>query len=249
VPGKIEWRCGSPAPLRRQSGRYSSRAMPVPPEPLWERKSQGLDRWYAAGHRSRQIHSNHSHTHTHMTSHLSEKYVKLLVQMSDLEPAVVHEIYNEFRRECPNGRLNKEQFSKFYKAFHPNGHPQKYCDHVFKTYDKDASGTVDFYQFVRALNITSQQDPTTKLEFAFAFYDKDYDGKINSTEMSNLIANMYNLLGEDQTHAEQTANKIFSLSDTNHDLRITKQEFIDGCLADKFLAGLLAPPPQIMEEP
>ena len=45
----------------------------------------------------------------------------------------------------------------------------------------------------------------------------------------------------DKDSAEERANNIFRRMDINSDGRLTEQEFLAGCLADKDLAKILAP--------
>lgn len=40
---------------------------------------------------------------------------------------------------------------------------------------------------------------------------------------------------------ETKANQVFQDLDSNHDRKISRQEFIEGCLKDEFLCHLLGP--------
>jgi len=91
------------------------------------------------------------------------------------------------QRDCPNGQLTREKFLEVYSSFFPQGNADKFCEHVFRTFDSDNSGKIDFKEFLQAINITSSGKPEQKLEWAFNMYDVNGDGTIEPSEMSEII--------------------------------------------------------------
>jgi len=91
------------------------------------------------------------------------------------------------QRDCPNGQLSRKKFLEVYSSFFPQGNAEKFCEHVFRTFDSDNSGKIDFKEFLLAINITSAGKPEQKLEWAFAMYDVNGDGTIEPTEMIEII--------------------------------------------------------------
>ena len=55
-------------------------------------------------------------------------------------------IFNYFflQQDCPNGRLTPDKFVDMYKMFFPSGNAEEFCDHVFRTFDMDKNGYIDF---------------------------------------------------------------------------------------------------------
>ena len=47
-------------------------------------------------------------------------------------------------QDCPNGKLTPNTFCEMYKMFFPAGDAEKFCENVFRTFDADKSGTIDF---------------------------------------------------------------------------------------------------------
>lgn len=92
-----------------------------------------------------------------------------------------------FQQDCPKGHLTKEQFIKVYKDFFPSGSAEGFCEHVFRTFDTDNSGFIDFKEFLLAINVTSSGTPEQKLEWAFRMYDIDGNGTIDEKEMIKII--------------------------------------------------------------
>lgn len=48
------------------------------------------------------------------------------------------------QQDCPNGRLTPAKFVDMYKMFFPSGNAVEFCDHVFRTFDMDKNGYIDF---------------------------------------------------------------------------------------------------------
>ena len=52
--------------------------------------------------------------------------------------------FKYFQQDCPNGRLTPAKFVDMYKMFFPSGNAEEFCDHVFRTFDMDKNGYIDF---------------------------------------------------------------------------------------------------------
>jgi Ca2+-binding EF-hand superfamily protein len=48
------------------------------------------------------------------------------------------------QQDCPNGELTPAKFVDMYKMFFPSGNAEEFCDHVFRTFDMDKNGFIDF---------------------------------------------------------------------------------------------------------
>jgi Ca2+-binding EF-hand superfamily protein len=99
-----------------------------------------------------------------------------------------------FLKDCPSGNLTKEEFQKIYKQFFPFGDPTTFADYVFKVFDTDGSGTIDFKEFIVALSVTSRGKMEDKLDWAFHLYDIDGDGKITYQEMLSIVEAIYKMV-------------------------------------------------------
>ena len=58
-------------------------------------------------------------------------------------------------KDCPTGKLSRNEFIRIYIQFFPHGNPTDFARFVFKTFDKDNDGTICFAEFIRAVSITS----------------------------------------------------------------------------------------------
>lgn len=94
--------------------------------------------------------------------------------------------YENFKRQCPTGRITKEEFESIYSRFFPDSDAQTYAQHVFRSFDTNDDGTLDFKEYIIALHMTSAGKTTRKLEWAFSLFDVDKNGYITKSEVREI---------------------------------------------------------------
>ncbi|KAI1896611.1 hypothetical protein AGOR_G00096550 [Albula goreensis] len=155
--------------------------------------------------------------------------------------------YHTFLKECPSGRISKEQFESIYASFFPDADPKAYAQHVFRSFDSNSDGTLDFKEYIVALHLTSSGKTMQKLEWAFALYDVDRNGTISKNEIQEIVKSIFNMISkEDQKHLpddentpEKRAEKIWDFFGKKENDKITEGEFIQGVMGNKDILRLI----------
>merc|ERR1711936_418102 len=177
---------------------------------------------------------------------LSKEDLDFLVANTHYTEDTISDWYKGFKQDCPDGKLSPGSFMKIYSKCFPMGNAKEFCEHVFRTFDTDKNGVIDFKEFLLAIDVTSSGTPEEKLNWAFSMYDVDGNGWIDLVEMTKLVKSIHQVTGENtkqaQFHsAEERAKDIFAKMDVNNDGRVTKEEFVQTCLNDNKLIELLTP--------
>lgn len=121
------------------------------------------------------------------SSALSKELLEDLKSNTKYTEAELCTWYQSFLKECPGGKISKEQFEGIYASFFPNADPTEYARHVFRSFDTNADGTLDFKEYIVALHLTSGGKTLQKLEWAFALYDVDGNGTISKNEIHEIV--------------------------------------------------------------
>ncbi|KAK2830831.1 hypothetical protein Q5P01_018762 [Channa striata] len=161
--------------------------------------------------------------------------LKLNTKFSETEIA---QWYSNFKRQCPTGRISKEEFQTIYSKFFPESEANTYAEHVFRSFDTNDDGTLDFKEYIIALHMTSTGKTTRKLEWAFSLFDVDKNGYITKSEVKEICTAIFKLipkddlssLPEDENTAEKRADKLWKYFDKGENDRVAEGEFIQGVL-------------------
>nr|XP_023693006.1 recoverin [Paramormyrops kingsleyae]XP_023693007.1 recoverin [Paramormyrops kingsleyae] len=155
--------------------------------------------------------------------------------------------YQTFLKECPSGRISREQFESIYASFFPDADPKAYAQHVFRSFDSNSDGTLDFKEYMVALHLTSSGQTMQKLEWAFSLYDVDRNGIVSKNEIQEIVTSIFNMISEEdkknlpdeENTPEKRTDKIWDLFGKKENDKISEGEFIQGVLDNKEILRLI----------
>ena len=125
-------------------------------------------------------------------------------------------------------KLNKEAIKKVEK-------------HVFRIYDSNGDGFIDFREFMIVFSILSGGDPAVMLKKIFRIFDVNSDGTISKEEMLTLVHDLHVMTNDDSVHESDNdlAKSVFKEMDKNKDSVVSEEEFISSVLSQQKFSKFL----------
>jgi len=164
---------------------------------------------------------------------LRDEDVATLSKSSGMDEAQVKTAFDNFVTEHPDGKMRPKDFREMMQKAIPGKDAKKMEDHVFRIYDSNNDGYIDFPEFMIIYFIMNEGSPQEVLSRIFRVFDCNNDGTISMKEMKRLIKDMYGMLkSEDPNVATKdfVAKTAFAEMDENQDGKVTSEEFIKACM-------------------
>jgi len=178
----------------------------------------------------------------HASKILTAEDINFIAKNTAMTKAQVETQYQSFLKMHPDGRISKKSFHTMMKECYPGADTEKLEKHIFRMYDSNKDGHIDFREFMIVLYIMSNGTPEENLKQIFRVFDINNDGKITLKELQKIVRDLFLLINEsnaDKASQEVLVKSAFNEMDENHDGKISQSEFVEACMAQKKFSTML----------
>ncbi|XP_023333817.1 neuronal calcium sensor 2 [Eurytemora carolleeae] len=163
------------------------------------------------------------------TSGLSEEQIKVK--------------FDAFTADHPKGKIDRKSFRKmlteaFLHSKNPMEDVEKMEKHIFRIYDTNNDGHIDFIEFMVVFHVLSEGTPEDVLRKLFRLFDVNCDGNISKKEMLRLVKDLHGLSTVSESR-ESIADSAFAEMDNDGDGVVTCDEFVNAVLQEKKVSKML----------
>lgn len=111
-----------------------------------------------------------------------------LVHTTAFSSIEIKKLYEEFIKDFPKGYADRDGFKNAYtKMFPQRLGANKFAGHIFRMYDVDGNGRMEFREYVSGLSVSMDGTVEEKLQSCFRLYDKDRSGYITLKELTDIL--------------------------------------------------------------
>ena len=112
---------------------------------------------------------------------------------------------------------------------------------LFRVFDADKSGNLDFFEFVQANSVKNLNTPEDKLGWMFDAFDADGGGTVDRDEITDIVVGLFRLGGieEDEDLLAACVFDVIEAVDQEGDGDISKDEFVRNAMNCKFIFNML----------
>ncbi|XP_010777759.1 guanylyl cyclase-activating protein 2 [Notothenia coriiceps] len=158
---------------------------------------------------------------------------------------IIQDMYQKFVLECPSGLLFLHEFKRFFGVA-ATGEASDYAESMYRAFDRNRDNTIDFLEFVAALNLVFRGELEPKLRWSFKVYDRDCNGYVDRDELKAIINSIYKIKkgtkkDEDdfKLTVDEAVDRLLRAVDTDNDGHINMEEFIRGAQLDPWVLNML----------
>merc|ERR1712241_396818 len=173
---------------------------------------------------------------------LTEEDINFIAKNTAMDKTQVENQYQIFLKKHPDGRISRKSFHTMMADCYPGADTEKLEKHIFRMYDSNKDGSIDFREFMIVLYVMSNGTPEENLKQIFRVFDINNDGKITLKELQKIVRDLFLLINEsnaDKASQEVLVKSAFNEMDENHDGKISQSEFVEACMAQRKFSTML----------
>jgi len=174
---------------------------------------------------------------------LNDEDFNFISRNTALSREEVDERYTHFLERHPDGKITKKEFRNMMQVCYPSTDTEKLEKHIFRMYDANGDGFIDFREFMLVLYVLSSGTPEENLKQIFRIFDINNDKAISRKEMDRIVKALFHLLSKEDNPQTETKSAIskqaFKEMDENDDGRITEAEFVKACFSQEKISSML----------
>ena len=118
---------------------------------------------------------------------LSEEEINFISEQTGLEREKLLENYKRFLRKHPSGKLDFSGMKTMLSESIPEADTSGLVEHVWRIYDTNLDGEIDFREFMLALSVMSKGSAEDNLRQIFRLFDVNGDGRLEKEELSRVV--------------------------------------------------------------
>lgn len=178
-------------------------------------------------------------------SSLSTSDLAFLTSHTGLGEEDIRNYFNKFKKsgDPRKAKIDLQEFCQIMKTCYPRTYKEELAEDIFRIYDKDNNGVVEFQEFLVIIYIMSDGSTEQKLKQIFRIFDSDGDGTVTNEEMHRIVGHLYHLVPDkekEQIHSpEQFSSLIMNEMDKDKDGSISEIEFMSAFMREEQLTTLL----------
>lgn len=178
---------------------------------------------------------------------LTESDLDFIARNTALDRGEVEDHHKAFVEKHPDGKISRKEFGNMMRQCYPDADTDKIEKHIFRMYDSNSDGSIDFREFMVVLYVMSSGSPEQNLAQIFRVFDINNDGAISTKELRRIVKDLFHLFGKcaqadasTPSDPETLADEAFKEMDVNSDGKISQEEFVAACMKQERISSMLA---------
>ena len=171
---------------------------------------------------------------------LPSSVIKTIHKKTNSSEDEIKRRHEAFYSEYPSGSLSKNEFLETFR--NESWKTKEIAGDIFDMFDEDRSNTMDFMEYIIAVDAVSLVSPQEKLNWIFNVFDKDGGGSIDRKEMRDVVLGLFTLVGI-KIHEDILVDRLQEMLesiDIDGDGEIEKEEFVRNAMKCQFISDIVS---------